>query len=274
MRPVYPPVEPGITRVSSSEAEAFLRCGIRVGLERETKHRRATIPMVIGSAVSYGAAFDNGLKLMSGNGADLSQIVECTVEGYEAELVESEVEASKLELGQGKDQAADAGRVYGTTVSPKITKVLAAEEPIVAMVSSGLELVGTPDVITPDGIGDTKVGRERRQDEADKSRQLSIYALLHFSKFGTWPARVWLDSIHPLRPAIIDRKSTMWKADRVYSHRGMEDHARTIKLLEYVRKGIESGVELPPPEMGSWWCSAKWCPHYGTDCPIMGKKGL
>lgn len=272
MKPVYPPLEPGVTRITQSSLETFLRCGIRYWLEHGSNHRRATVPMAVGSAVSAGALADNSHKQGHGEGISLPMLVEATVTGYEQETLESEIDASKLELGQGKDQAADAGRTYGMSVSPLISEVLAAEEPIIAMVSPGLELVGTPDVITPDGIGDTKTGRERKQPEADKSRQLSIYALLHYSRFGSWPARVWLDSIHPT--TLPSARIRRYVADRLYSHRGMEDHARTVRLLEYVRKGIESGVELPPPEMGAWWCSAKWCPHYGTDCPLMGKKGL
>lgn len=266
--PKYPPVPPGVTRVTATTAETYLRCGIRVELEREEKHRRATVPMAIGSAVSVAASADiRNMLQREGRALPPAEVVERAVVAYEAEVSECEVDASPLEIGGGKDSAASAGRTYALDVSPNLPQpVVASEEPIVAPVSEGLELAGTPDIVTHLGIGDIKTGRERRQDEADRSRQLSFYALLHFHKYGSLPRRVWLDSIHPGKNALAKRYSST----RLWSHRGIEDLGRTIRLIEHVRKGMEAGIALPPPELGAWWCSAKWCPHWGRDCPLMG----
>jgi hypothetical protein len=261
--PKYPPVPAGTTRITTSTAEKYLGCGVLFELEKDATHRWATVAMAIGTAVSIGAEEDNRSKLRGGEGIKLLDLVDASVEGYVREVEECEVPASKFELAQGKDDSAAAARAYGMQVSPNVQGILAAEEPIVAQVSEGFELAGKPDVFTCDGVGDTKVGRARTQEEADRSRQLSIGGLLYYTREGRFPRRVWFDSIAKGRNG--------YQATRLYSHRSGEDYARTLFLLDRVRQGIERGVFLPPPEFGAWRCSKTWCAHYGRDCPVTGK---
>jgi hypothetical protein len=257
-RPKYPPLTPGIFRLTQSTAERYLSCGVSLELERQQLERRfATVRMIIGSAVAAGAHADNLAKMRYDVGIPLGELVEAAVTGYEREVEDSEIPESKLEVMQGKDDAADAARVYGQMVSPLITEVLFAESPIVAAIGDDFELAGTPDAVTADGVGDLKVGRSWDQEDADRSRQLSMYGLLHQAQTGRMPDRLWIDSVF--------RTPKGWSAQRLYTRRRPEEYASFVRIAEAVRGGIEAGVFLPAPEK-SWWCSKAYCPFHGRQC--------
>jgi len=216
--------------------------------------------MTIGSAVSDAAAYDNRHKLQHGFGVQLSEIVEAGVAGYESSLKECAIYAGGLEISEGKDSAANASRAYGELIAPLVEEVISVEEPIIAEIRPGFEIAGTPDLIDPIGIGDTKTGKRWEQKSADSSRQLPIYGLLHFARYGRYPRRLWIDNVY-------ETPSSGWKAHRLYTQRNAAQYAGIVEILDRARKGIESGVSLPPPEFGSWYCSMKFCPYY-RHCPI------
>ena len=258
--PQYPDLAPGVTRVTQSSAETYLRCGVRYVLERESRHRHATVRMLIGSGVAAAAHADNAQKLEVGEGLPLEDLVERAVDGYEQDREASEVPDSSVEQIAGVDATANAARVYGLHVSPIVHDVVAAEVPIVAQVDDGLELAGTPDVITDEGIGDLKVGRVWDDEDAHRSRQLGIYGILHLARTGAFPARAWIDNIHRLPKG-------QWGHRRIWTRRRREDYEAVLGIVQRVRRGIEAGVFLPAPE-GSYWCSPTWCPFWAK-CPAI-----
>lgn len=259
-RPVYPELTPGVPRKTQSEIETLLRCGERRRLEMESKHRHATVKMVTGSAVGEGAKCDNRAKAAGGEGLPLVEIIERSVAGYERELERSEISDSKLEQDAGKDDAANAARVYGLRVSPLVREVMFAEDPIVADVG-GMELAGTPDVITSDGVGDLKTGRAWDQADADGSRQLGFYGLLHKARTGEFPRRLWIDSIF--------RTAKGWNSQRLWTRRTGEQYAALLLVAEAAVKAEAAGVFLPAPE-GAWWCSKIYCPFHSRGCRYFG----
>lgn len=262
-RPVYPAPTPGVPRITQSELNTFLVCGMRWLFEQESAHRRATVRMVVGTAVAAGAAADNRHKAQRGEGLPLSDIVERAVTGYEEEVEETEIPESTLEVAKGKDEAADAARVYGLKVSPLNEEVLYAEHAVVSPVGD-FELAGTPDVVTSFGVGDGKVGRAWRQDEADRSSQLDAYGILHRAQLGAYPQRLWIDSVF--------ESPKGWSAVRLYTHRKPEHYLAFVRMAESVLKAISAGVFLPASER-AWQCSAAWCPHWRT-CPIGQRRAL
>lgn len=261
--PVYPPVEPGFFRLTQSDVNAYLKCGIAYQLRRESKNRHATVRMLVGSAVAAGAKDDNREKIAQGGGpgVGLNAIIEASVSAYEAEMASSDVDATKFERDLGKDGAANAAREYKAGISPMIREVVAAEEPIIARFGGveGLELAGTPDVITPDGVGDLKVGKPWGGDDADESRQLTAYSILHRAKRGGYPARLWIDNVASAKGS--------WSAGRIHTHRDEKHYAAFLEIMKRVRAGIEAGNFLPAPER-AWWCSAMWCPFFHKQCPV------
>lgn len=259
--PRYPPPPPGVSRYSPSAIEAFLGCGYAFLLDRETPHRRSTIPMAIGTAISKAAKADNEHKLIATKPEDeltLSNLVEVAVTAYETETAEAEIEAGKFELARGKMDTAAAAQAYGRDVSPQVTHVVAAEHQFCAEVTPTIQLVGTPDTVTLETLRDTKTGQEWTQERANRSRQLTGYDYLHEAAYHETPKRLAIDSIHETKKG--------WRATTIWTRRSAEDRARFLRTVEAVDGAVRAGNFLPAPER-SWKCTKRWCGHWEV-CPL------
>lgn len=271
-RPQYPPKRQGVTRITQSALETYLRCGLRWKFERESRHDWATVRMAVGTAVAAGTLHDNRSKMACGKAAKLDEIIEQAVTGYETEVETVEIPESMAEIVAGKDLAAGAARAYGAFVSPKILRVIAAESPIVAEVSEGLEIAGTPDYLVQVGQKDVGLGDEKTggqlwtQDRADGARQLTEYGMLVRAKYGTYPKQLWIDSISYGRG-----KTPTWKAQRFTTTRSAEQYRALLEVIDTARRGMRAGICLPAPE-GGYWCSEKWCPFWGQCPAVSGRR--
>lgn len=247
-------------RLTQSEVEQYLRCGILYFKARERKHRRTTIRMAVGTGVAWAAYLDNRAKKLTGGPPQIrtDDLVEAAVEEYRSEIQGCELRFSPPDYSEGERNVIRSTTTYMTWVSPRIEKILAAEEPAYMQIDEGLEFAGTADVVTEFGVGDLKVGQPWTQARADLSRQLTAYAMLHKAALGKLPGRVWIDSI----------SKGGW--DRWNSIRTYDSIERYKEIIRRVYRLIEAGAEIPAPE-AAWWCSPKWCPEW-TDCPVMGGK--
>lgn len=247
-------------RVSQSSVETYLRCGLRYLADREfpTGRGRSTIPMAIGSAVDAAANLDARATRDLDERPSIAAMVDCAVEAYDQA---APLATSPWEIARGRDDAAAATRVYATRVAHLDTHVLSSQSVLAAKLEN-VELVGTPDRVTLEGIGDLKVGRSWTQAMVDRSRQLSAMSLL-WARRGpepeTTPTRVWIDSIH--------RTPRGWSHERIYSVR-TEAHRESYAFIAVEAvKAIRKNVFLPASE-GAWWCSRDWCPHHSS-CPAV-----
>lgn len=256
--PRYPGVKPGFFRISNSSIEDFLRCALFYWFRREGRgagERFSTIPMTIGTAVSAAAELACIRKKKEEALPSLREIVDAAVAVFDAEQRLSVVETSEVERAKGRDDAAGASRAWGELVMPTVGEVLWAEEPIIARFPEArLELAGTPDLIEPDLVRDTKTGRPWNQRAADRSRQLTGYGLLYRAEVGVRPRRVAIDNIHRKRRG-------GWTAQTLWSSRTDRDEGAYLEIAQRVHQAIQKGVALPAPE-GAWWCAAAWCPAW------------
>lgn len=262
MDPRYPSAAAGTVRLSQSAIETYLRCGYRWEFDREAHNRRIrylTVPMAIGSAVARGAEVDNATKIAEGRGAPTADIVEASVVAYERDTRGAEIPESKSAISGGKDDAAAAARAFAMHVSVAISDVVECESPIAASVGYNLELVGTPDYVTADGIGDLKTGQPWTEARVHASRQLTAYSILHAARYGALPRRVWIDSMYRTRSG--------WDYIRIPSDRTENSVNAYLAIVESVRANMAAGATLPAPE-GAWWCSPRWCPHWDR-CPAV-----
>lgn len=258
--PRYPGGRPGVFRVSQSSLETYLRCGIRYFLDRETKHRRSTVPLLRGIAVSEAACVDNTRKIDTGRGATLRALTDAAVASYDEGAGSAELPESRSEIVRGRDSTAECARAYGVQLSPKITGVLLAEEPIHAAIDEWIELVGTPDVITEGGVvRDTKTGKPWTQHRVDRSRQLSGYDLLHEARFSRPTDRVAIDSFAETRNG--------WQLTTYWSSRSEADRVAFVEAARRAKAGIEAGVALPAAE-ADWSCDRRYCEHW-NHCPAV-----
>ena len=261
--PRYPGLGSGSLRISQSSLERYLKCGLSYYYDRAQPGKRSTIPMLIGSSLSHVAKNDNDKKITSGNkGLSLNDLIDCGVEFYKEGCNEYEMPETKIEKQNGVDVTAKAARTFAIEASPKIKGVLFAEKPMGALVGD-IEIVGTPDYITIEGIGDLKTGRPWKAEKATNSRQLTMYGLLYQAEFGKLPKRVWIDSL--------GNHKKYWTFERHWSARTTKDYCSMCEILDRAKTGILNQIYLPAPE-GAWWCSPKWCVHYHHCCAVIGRR--
>lgn len=257
--PRYPGADPKFFRVSNSSIEDFLRCGLYFWFRREGRDGGgrgfATIPMTIGTAVSAAAEVACLKKKSEEKPPTLRGLIDVAVAAYDREQEVSIVEAAPVEVDRGRDDAARAARAWGELIMPTIGEVHWAEQPLIAQFAdAGLELAGTPDLIEPDLVRDTKTGRPWNQRMADRSRQLTGYGLLYRGHVGTRPRRVAIDNIHR-------NARGGWTAKTLWSSRCERDEAAYLEVAQRVHNAIQKGVAMPAPE-GAWWCADGWCPFW------------
>ena len=251
--PRYGEGERGEFLISQSSLETYLRCGLRYIYDRQEPHPWATPRMLTGTGVAAAARADNRAKIEGRQRIPLRGLIDIAVSAYEEQGRETEVPGPRREFDAGKDRTRDATRVYGVDVSPLTEDVIAAEEEMRAAFGEGIVLVGRPDVITADGIGDLKTGRPWDAIRVKRSRQLTAYGILHLAVYRQIPSRVWIDSSTDYRGN--------WTHARIWGTRVPKDYEAFMYLVDRARQGIEKGVFLPAPE-GAWWCSESWCPYW------------
>jgi hypothetical protein len=244
----------GSTRISQSAIEKYLKCGVRYFLDREQPQRRTTVALALGTGVARAAEVALRAK-QRGSSVPLADICDLAVAEYDSAA--SSAEDGSRAIALGRNDAARAAEEFGLRVEPTITEIVAVEEPVVVELATGLELAGTPDVITQAGVGDLKTGQPWTQDRADKARQLTAYSLLYYARQGALPSRVWIDSI--------GHTGRAWRAERLWSSRTEAQLRSYVEIVRRVCSAIAQGTAVPAAE-ASWFCSPRWCPYYGRQC--------
>lgn len=133
-----------------------------------------------------------------------------------------------------------------------------------AAAREGTDFVGEQDILEKlaDGlvIRDTKTSRKSpNAEEANKSHQLSAYALASHVIDGQLPKAVKLDYL-------VDLKSGA-KTVTLESSRDLEDIRQYLNRIANAVATIRSGNFAPAPNT-AWWCDAKWCAYHSM-CPYV-----
>lgn len=264
-KPDFPPLTPGVTRLSYSGSETYLGCGVRYLRQREERHRRTNVALARGSAVDQAVTADDQRKLENGGGGlPPRDVIELAVSEYEREFDECEHEEARLVIDAGKDSTAEVATLYATRVSPG-TVPIESQPAIVASLGAGLEVAGVLDRTVSHGPLDTKVGRKRAVFDAQTSRQLTTQGILYRARHGRWPTGVGFDSFH--------ETGGRWFWSRVWARRREEQYRAHVEVLRRVQEGIERGVFLPAAE-GSWRCSERWCEFWRSCEYAQGRRGV
>jgi hypothetical protein len=188
-------------------------------------------------------------------------------EGFAGELALTEEEQTvgtdKLK-GRTKDTAVGLALLHRAKVSPTFQPVAVQKKITLTPNPKALSksLVGYLDVEDEAGaVRDTKSSkRTPGGDAAEKSDQLTMYALLTKAQKGTLPSAVILDTL-------IETEAGNRSIDTKRSVRTDADLDRLVLRLQAAEKSIQAGLFLPTnPE--SWWCSRNWCGYYRM-CPFV-----
>jgi len=157
--------------------------------------------------------------------------------------------------GLAIDAAVRLARLHHKVLAPKIQPKAVQRSFALDIEGCGYQLVGTMDVEDDKGIRDTKTkSRTPARDEADRSIQLTGYALALKAIDGKMPERVTLDFlVDGKEPSAIVQEST----------RTNEQVEAFLRRLEKAIEAITKGVFLPASPT-DFRCSPRWCGYWSS----------
>ena len=140
--------------------------------------------------------------------------------------------------------------------APLIQPTHVQREVRVALPGESVELLGYIDVQEGmTAIRDTKTSAKTPPaNAADKSDQLTIYAMMSHVIDGAIPDRLVLDYL-------VDTKMPEYKP--FVSTRTVDDFNPLLRRIEAVLMALEKGVFIPAQET-DWGCSPRWCGYWET----------
>lgn len=201
----------------------------------------------------------------------------------EVRLVPGDEEDGATALAQAKADAKDfavaLSGYHVAELAPRLRPVAIERKIIVKPQDSDLQIHGTLDVITQpeepvtlDAAGINAVGRDTirdlktsakspSRDAADKSQQLSMYAMIRAAEVGALPEALALDYL------VRTPKRGDLKAVELATTRDAADVQALVARLNTAVEAVKRGVFMPA-DPTSWWCSEKWC-GFWSSCPYV-----
>jgi CRISPR/Cas system-associated exonuclease Cas4 (RecB family) len=204
-----------------------------------------------GVCVHAGAEYNYRQKIETFNDLPINEVSEYVAAKFD-ELKE-QTEWGEEEPGKAKDETISLIKSYLRNIAPMIQPVKVEEEFIIDL-DNNIKLLAYVDVIDSNGvIRDTKTARKMpRKDIADKSLQLTAYALCYRTIFNKKENGVVLDYV-------VNNGSTIRVAS-FDSKRKDEDIARLKSLINRVTDAIKKGVFYPNPT--NYLCNERWCGYF------------
>ncbi len=241
------------THISPSQLNMYLRCPAQYKFRYVDN---IILPpksaLIRGKAVHKGQEYNYLQKIDTFEDVKLSEVQEVTAAEFEALAPETDWEKDE-DPGKIKDDTINLVSLYHTEIAPSVQPVLVEEKVTVEFENADYILLGYIDVLDNKGfIRDTKtVARTPAQDEADKSLQLTAYALAHRHLMGVPEAGVKLDYL-------VQTKTP--KAVTLEATRTDKDIKRFLNIMDKVVDAIKSGIYYPNPN--NFMCSEKNCGYY------------
>ena len=158
--------------------------------------------------------------------------------------------------GELKDEGVKLVGVYHQEVAPTIQPETCEEVVPVTLDGFPYDLKCIIDLVDDKRIiHDSKTrARSPVADEADKSMQLTAYALAYWVSRKEKETGLQLDvAVRTKTPKIV----------QLPTQRTNEQIERFLETMARAATAIQGGVFLPAPE-GAWYCSPKFCGYYGT----------
>lgn len=182
--------------------------------------------------------------------------------GVSFEQQEPSADSMGRQKGESKDFAVELSGFYVERLAPQITPVAVERKIEVKPRDSDITIHGTLDLVSAEPAGeyvrDLKTSEKSPSgDAAEKSQQLTMYAMVRLAEKGALPAGLTLDYL-VRTPARAERKHVP-----LHTTRDQADVAAMVNRINTAVEAVKRGVFVPTnPE--NWWCSKQWCDYYGT----------
>ena len=165
--------------------------------------------------------------------------------------------------GEQKDAAVALAALYVDRAAPRVYPIAVERRIIVKPKDTDVSVSGILDLVErlPSGgecITDEKTTeRTPPKDAADRSRQLTMYALIRKADVGKLPERTSL--VH------LVKKRGQVDMVRQDSRRTEGDVGALVNRLNRAIESVKRGVFMP--NTNGWHCSPRWCPYFES-CPF------
>lgn len=254
-------------KLSYSALNMLARCGQQFYF-RYIEHLKVPpgIASLVGRGVDGSANSNLGNKIQTGELLPLEQIRDIARDTVHAEWHREGVWLTKEEAQLGMkrcqamavDESVTLATLHARQAAPKIQPTHVQRKWDLEIRGVDIDLTGYIDIQEGrQSVRDTKTSaKSPTADEADKSMQLTTYAMAVAAIDGAPPERVALDYLVKTKtPKLVQIESKRTKADF--------DHV--LQRVYQASKAMESGIFTPAP-LDAWWCSDRWC-GYAHKCP-------
>lgn len=167
-------------------------------------------------------------------------------------------EGEKKLRGQSVDTSIGLAKLHYNKLAPIIKPKLIQREWRIEISGFPYDLMGYIDVMEEESIRDTKTTKIKKTGAADKSLQLTMYALAG-KILDKKDYNLFYDFLIANKTPITDVQPTK---------RTQKDFEVLFKRLEIAAKFIEKGVFPPANRDVSWWCDERYCGYY-KECPYV-----
>jgi len=175
---------------------------------------------------------------------------------------EEKSRGEKVVKGEVIDVSTKLAKVHRVNLAPKLNPK-SIEKPFALDIKENNEygVKGVIDIIETKGekkeiIRDTKTAARVQKDAAEKSLQLTMYALAEKVN-GNKPSELYIDFLHKTKFEIITQKTKRTNAD----------FEVLLNRIANGLKQLQAGI-FPPSNPDQWWCSKKFCGYYDS-CPFV-----
>ncbi|MDD5305568.1 MAG: PD-(D/E)XK nuclease family protein [Elusimicrobia bacterium] len=267
-------------RLSISAINQYLRCGNQYLLVKLHGYTPPGISLIQGKAVHASAEKNLRQKARSRVDLPVEELEQAAADNVEEQfhgqvVLTDEEQGRGLNVvkGEAKDFSTSLAKLHREKVAPTVQPLLfvdgggheqeGVEVKVVANIPRiGTSLVGVLDVKEESGgIRDLKTsGKKPSDDEAEKSGQLTMYAMLdavHAKQTGIKRAETFtLDYL-------VRTPSGTLGTYRLDTQRDRVDMTAMVDRIAAVKEGIEKEIFLPT-NPDNWFCSARFCGFYST----------
>jgi RecB family exonuclease len=255
--------------LSISQLDMLSRCGEQY-YQRYIKNRKIPpgISLVIGRVDDRSVGKNLTKKMETKSLHNLDEVADFTADIFNEEWEATEVlltpEESdlgpKVVKGQAMDKSIRLAVLHASELAPFIEPTHIQRKVEVELPGFDYDLIGYIDIQEgSNSIRDTKTsGKTPTADIADKSDQLTIYAMMTRVMDGVIPSQLCLDYLVDLKTP----KATTFSTTRTEA-----DFNPMLRRIEAASKALQAGIFIPARET-DWWCNPRWCGYHAT-CPYV-----